>query len=266
MLFDKCLAVSSKMSHHLQRLALSFYNFFSILCLKHENQVFTISTFTANTNCFKLPLNLMMVLYVSSDEQLRNLLFKKNIVVLKRYSTFAIIAILIVMLLMNFVMLIISFTQFVLRNKIKCFMNKVAENPLTSTYARKFQNICVRDTAVLITVSTVSLIVQFIDSYKISFLNFVFSMILFYGHVMIVCLLSFIKNFENFIVASIKQLKSDIKENYHLINASENEKQSEFIRKHQRICDLMLQFDTSLGLQLTILAVYLTSMLVFCVR
>lgn len=257
------------MSPLLHRFLLSYYNFSAISCFKLRDGKYQISIFMALCNVLKLPLVLIFSIYVIDNPSLRDEIFLKTLIVLKDFSPFSRFSITIVVILINLAMFILILLQVLKRNKIKNFTNTLIGKSLDEKYFVEFKKKASSHLLVLATVFVLSLSISYFGAFNVSTLSFFACLIYFFPHFVMIGFISFVLVFTNFVFASLKEFKDDLR----MVSMTENHNQDfslenylRLSRKFQKLYELVEQFIDCFGSQLTIMTCYLTAMMVFNVR
>lgn len=258
-----CLSVDCKMLQVLHRFALYLYNFSSITSLSYRDHRYHVSKLLTLINFLKMPLVLAVALVISLNVSLRNAIFKKNLADLDNFSIFSKLIVTLSVSLVQLIALVMNWIQVAKCNKIKMFLNNAAKIPLGPKYCQKFKNACSLDFKILGLLYVANHILQFFGTVKATLFTPIFSTIMFYASVLFTAFVGFIKNFENFLVASLKELKHELKSPNLKADPSYF---SNVCKKYQRLYDLTEEFHSCLGLQLTIMTCYSAVMLVFNVN
>lgn len=252
----------------LHRFAFRFYNFSSILCLIWENQVYKVSNFLAICNFLKMPFSIIIAVLISVVIPLKDAIFKRDVAVLKDYSTLAKLSIVIAIFLTNIFSLIFCSIQVWRRYEITIFMNNILAETIREKYLAKFRKHCARDLIALFIVFISNGAIQSFGLLQLSVLSFFIGPIILYSLIVTFAFISFIKNFENYILASLRDLKRDLKDQLPSISLQHYTKIvkfCEFSKKYQNIYNLVAEFNECFGLQLTFFICYLTSFVLFTV-
>jgi hypothetical protein len=133
-------------------------------------------------------------------------------------------------------------------------------------YFAIFKKSCVKDSMVLFSIFISNYTIQCFGTFKLTFLSSIVSTIVYYPFIAVFGFISFIKNFENFIIASMKDFKREIKDFSKCKSVTDSFKLKQFYQlsnKYQKIANLLKEFNKCFGLQVTILSCYLTALLVF---
>lgn len=244
--------------------ALRFYNFSCILFLKVEDSAYKVSSFQTFFNIFKLLVLFGVTILISTQLTIRDEIFKKIIIDMSEYSKFAKFSSHFVIAIVYSSLYSLCFLQFYHRQKVKDLMNMIflinIENGETM---KKFRRNCVNDSIAFGIFFSFIYLVQFFSLAKLNFLSILISAVLCYATVIFFGFLSFVKSFENFLVASIKDLKYCVNHS-SMIQGNRNVKEVvKLSKKYLKIFYLVEKFNKCFGLQVMLYTCYSTSMIVF---
>lgn len=253
------------MSLPLFRFALCLYNYSSILCLKYNGKVFEISRLQALHNVLKMPFVIGVAFLISLYVPLRDAIFKKSLVFLKNHSVFAQLSVVLVLFLMQISELLLCTLQVAKREKIIKLMNQALCQALSQKYHQKFVKRCINITKIFLFANFLSHSIQYVGTCNISVLTLFVSFMMFYCFNVLFSFVCFVKSFEAFIVTSIKELKSEVKEQQQLMSTDHKVNLQHLIKlskKYQIIRDLVEIFNDSFGSQITLVVCQLTTAIV----
>ena len=248
------------MSSRLQSFALSFYNFSSITALRYENLRYKISTFSTIANCLKIPILCFMIGLLTIHRELLAECLLPTLMKLENFSSFTKISISIITFLPDLFLVYLFISLLVTRKEIKNLLNNSLTFNMTNKYLKTFEKLCIHQSLTLLFVFLMTSIIQYYGSFQFGFIPMIFFIFFLYPTLMIFSFVSFIKTFENFIVASLEEFKDD------LIKLSDRDEKlklkmfQELSWKFRHINNLTEKFNKVCGLQITVFISYLTLM------
>lgn len=260
------------MSSVWHQVALHFFNYTSILCLKPDlssNQTFKVSRWMTLANLLKMPFVLVFSLLVSFIEPIKNEVFHPTFIRLKDYTIFAQFALFFVMFLINNSMLLLCLLQVMKREEINDFVNRTLKHPLKEKYLKKFKKICLKNLALSLSVFGLNLILSFYGLMKLTFSSLIASFVIFYPSFVNMGFITYVQTFESFTVALMKEFKNSLKCKSKHSYCSQDLTVDEFLqlsRKFQKILDLVDQFNEAFGKQMTIVVSFFALLMVFNVK
>lgn len=258
------------MSRLLHRYELCLYNFSSIFCLKSDDQVFKVSNFAAFVNILKIPFVIFFAFIMSLNHTLRDTITQESLVVLKNYSSFAKLSIIIGYVLLFVTSFVFCLWHAIKRHDVRDFIEIFLKNSLDDKYFIKYKSYCLRHSVALFILVLIVLLISFIGSFKMSILSVIALLVFSYPFVMFVSFASFVTTFENYIIVSLKRFKSELKKHNHAYpsyGSSERlEKYLKLSKTYQEIYELFMKFHHCFGPQITFVNTNLIAILIFCVR
>lgn len=245
------------MSISRHRLALFFYNVASISSLKYKNGKYSVSTFLAILNLFKAPGCIMLMSVMLSIPWLAETIFLAPSTLFGNLSTFSIVAIVIEVTTINVSIVVLAWIHFYQRKLIENLANACLEKRLSVRYFEKFQNFCKERSLVLFSVLTAMFVLNFLGAFKVSIISLLVSLIIVYPILVLFSFISLLNNFENFIVASLKEFKSELRM-FSCSSIIRNRKNNfeasvKLCQSFQEIHLLIEDFNEALGKQVTVL-------------
>lgn len=261
------VSVLSKMSRLVHRFAFHLYNFSSILCLKLENRVCEVSNLAAFVNILKIPFMVLFSFIIATNPVLRDTITLESLVVLKDYSTFSRVSIIIAAVQLYLITFIFCVAQSVRRYKVRNFMRNFMEKALDEKYFMKYKSYCFKHSLAFTILILIILVVSFFGSFKRSIWSFFALMVYSYPFVLLTTFTSFVSNFENFVIASLKQFRKDLKQ-HHSLHVSLTREQNfeiylELSRKYREIYGLTMQFNDCFGPLITLACIHMISTMIF---
>lgn len=260
--------MSNRSHQSIHRIALFFFNYSSIFCFKFENKQHKISNFLTALNLLKMPLVSTTGWLIIYHRPFKQKFFIENLFAMKDFSQFARVSFVIVIAILNLTSYLLSILQMVKREEIKIFVNAAFDKSLDGKYFLKFRKNCIETVIWAVILYSINAVGQFTGNLKISILTILACIILYFPSLLISSFEVFVKIFENFVVATMKQFRKDLKNVSNRMLLNHNQSVEEFLRlsrKHQEIYDLVERFNKNLGLQQTLIICFLTSMMVFSV-
>ena len=250
-LFPVCL----KMSTFRVRCALQFYNFHSILNLKLKNENFEVSKIVTISNLLKFPACIIISILVSfpSETQLLN-----DEIAIVKSSKFVTVSQIVVVFFHFFYFTLLCLIQILNRHKTMKLVNKAFELKMKKEFQYQFIKNCARHFLNLFLILVVLSIFQYCFIFKLSWQSAILMIIGIHQNLIILGFVTFSKNFEEFVVALLNELRSDLKLKLH-------ENNQIYLKRHQEVYDLAEQFQTCFGLQFTVFTCFFTFNCIFSV-
>lgn len=246
-----------------RRLALYFYNFSSILCLKFENRTCKVSKLTTFLNVLKMPSVILLTAFMTFYTPIAEVVFQNNLLAMRNYSMFSKFSLLFVLSLRQLSKLILCILQVLQRHDIGRFMNCASTRFLGGNFARQFEKLFIKNLCVFGSLFTVISFLQYFGAFQISFPSLLAELIICYPNLVQFAFISFVKNVESFIIASLKEFQEDLNE--ILLNPKSKwttEDAVRLSRRYQEIFNIAEQFNECVGSQITLMTCYFVLMLV----
>lgn len=250
----------------LHRSALLFYNYSSVLCLNYESQKYKVSNFKAFCNLCKVPSMLFIIAFTNYIVVLRDEIYLPSFLVLDDYSRLAKFSLICIVLLIHVTTFLLCILHVMMRHEIKNFLNTALDMKLRPKYFSHFIENCVKDAKFLSSVFLFNHVVQYLGTMRLTLWSFLASLLLLFPSVALVGFVSFVKNFENYVAAMLRELKNDVKK---IFLQKQNCDVAEFMKlsiKYQKTCDLVIKFSECFGRQLTVITCFTTAANVLHVR
>lgn len=245
------------MSTFLHRITLAFYNFSSILCLKYESQSFRIFKTSVLSNILKIPLSFIItaaLAFVWPNE-----LFSQNIFTLSEYSVFTQISVGISAVILQISFIVVNYLQIFNRFEILSLMNEALQL-LEEKKLKKCRKAFAKNFLTLSLFFLAVIAIQFWSVMKPTLFCVAAFAVMMYPSLMMVAFVSFVKNFEEFLVVCLEDVGSDFN---HLDSCNMKSSVIEEMKNYQKIFDLAESFNKCFGAQLTILVCCCTGSIVF---
>lgn len=252
----------------LHQISFIFYNFSGFFALSFDRGTFKISYFQAIWNVAKLLLTLSFVAYASIVWTTSYNIFKPALVALPHFSNFSHITLSASTVFRETIAFFLLILQLTHLRLIKKFMNEALLMTLNEKYSKKFENTCLRHFAILSVVLALNLLVKYFSVMNPSILSFTIFASFMYPGLTIMSFVSFVKNFENFIVVSLEELRHDLNQvsnSGKLSSCAINESLSKLAEKYEKLFKFMRRFAETFGTQLTVVTCCITAILVFSV-
>lgn len=234
----------------LKRFAYFFYNFTGFYCFKFENSQFKISRVKFFFNLFRLTSSFLiaaiaMIILSGAKEIIR-----QDLVSLPVFSDFTRFSLLVGVALQQSSAFVLFFSQALKLSKIASFLNKCQVISPKHEFLEIFEQNVTQHFKVLffimIPLTTLKYTAMMIPS-AWSFLVFLSFM---YPAATILGFFSFVKNFENFIIACLKELESEVEDCFSLIS------------KYKKLYGVSKAFNDAFGNQLTLMTCFVTATIV----
>lgn len=246
------------------RFALFFYNYTAILAFKYKDGSFKTSKLLILQNLVKIPLSMALAGFVALYPPLRDAIFIKKVIVLKNYSDFSRLSVLLVIAIMDTASYLLCILQILQVKKIKNFMNSLILLKIERTFLEKFHKKCVKRFIDLILVFSFVSAVQIIGAMKFSALAILADFIFLFPNFVLIGFISFFINIENFISVMLLEFKCYL-ESMEARSFSTNN-YLKLTKRHHEIHAIFKQFNNCFGIQLNLVVCYVTSMMVLNVK
>lgn len=263
-------SVNSRMSASLYRLALFFYNFSSVLSLKYEKRKYVAQNVVAIFNILKAPCYILLLYLFSITPYLTKAVLLDPFTESVERSKLSKVSSMVVVCIEVISIALLAVLHFCKKESIENLANTCLKKTLSDKYFEKFKKYCKNRSKALLSVFLIIAGLQYFGSFKISIATFLLSLVLFYPIVVLFSFVSFINNFENYIVASLKEFRSELELYSNLLTIYNHEKSFErcvkLLKKYQEIFELVECFNQALGKQVTVFVCQLAISLIFHVR
>lgn len=252
------------MSKRLGRFAVSFYNFCFIFCLKYENESFEVSKFAIAMNIFRVAVSLGTVYCVIWRPELRKSIFRIDPMETAQFSKFALTSIRVAGILLQVTACFIISANLKRRKGFRNFMNEAIKICLKEKYLKNFIKLSVYHSVEISIFYSFTMVLKcfaMVNQQLIPVLVFILIMYLSSIAFGFIC---FVKNFENFVVVSLKEIKNDLKDQNNFKHGDETSMLN-LSKKHQKLFNLVQQFNETLGFQMTSVICLLNLTIIFSV-
>lgn len=246
------------------RFAVRFYNFSSVLCVKEKNRILEVSNFGAICNVLKLPFVLLFTffIYATFSEGTK----MENFENFRKFSTFSTITLFVVAVSLNLVTFLSAVFQVTRRHAVKDFVNFWMSKSLDQEYLQQYKKTCFKHHVLGLVVMSTFIFPQYLAAMNTSLMvALVSSFVFMYPYYLLFGMMSFVLSFQNFVFESLKEFRRDLKKFSRQDSKGHEVSVQRYLRvsrKYQEIYDLVEQFKSCFGFQLTFLTCYLTLILV----
>lgn len=163
--------------------------------------------------------------------------------------------------------LIFALITFCRKESILDFTNSSLQMKLSAEFKRIVTNESIKRFLVLLFIFIIIFFLQYFGAFQISIATFLINIVLSYPFVISFSFVSFINNFECFIIAAMKEFTNDLKLFSNSTSVHNQERNVEFFLKllesYQKIFDLTKRFNCAFGKQLTFFVCEIAILFVF---
>lgn len=261
-------SVQSEMSPQLNRLSFFLCNYSSIFCLKFKNSVYEVSNLLALLNILKIPAIVTLTILIARYPMMRDTVTLESLVVLKNYSHFSRVSILIVVVLLYGTTFAFCCSLVMKRFEVRNFARVFSGKSIDKYFLMIYNRYCLKHSVILFILFVIIAFLSFVGSFKMSIWS-VFALIAYsYPFILLFIFTSFVTNVENFIIASLEEFRDKL---FKVHRSSGNSFQSYEIhlnlsRNYHEIYELFIQFNNCFGPQITLVNLHLILMMIFGVR
>lgn len=254
-----------KASH---RFALFFYKFSGLFSLKFKDGRFEVSKRLMFINFFRMVFCVSFIAFVLVGSMEEYELFRKEFVSLPNLSEFSVISHCIATFLVHFTQSILFLFQLFKQPQLKIFSSQCLNMKLGGKHFTVFEEKLAKHFKILAVIFLLLMTLKYFTMMILTicsvpvFLVYIYPIVSFMGFV------SFVKNFENYVLASLKEFQNDLKE--LLIFGSQCRQVHiaiylKLAKKYQKLHDLVEMFNKSFGFKLTVITCLITATIVFSV-
>lgn len=255
------------MSKVLNAAVLFLYNFTTILALKYKDGLFKTSKTLTLLNILKIPITVFFTVFVSTYPPLRDKIFMQNLIILKNYSDFSKLSMILLIVNMYIGSYSICILHFVKVKKIEIFLSSIFAVEIEEELLKTFNRKCFKHFLSLLSVFVFVSSVQVIGSLKLSLSAILADLVFQFPNFVLIGFVMFVKTFENFICLLLHQIKKCIMiQNNQKLTSNMLESYLILSKGHREIWSFVEEFNNNFGAQLTIVICYGTSTMVLNVK
>jgi hypothetical protein len=246
-------------SARLNNILIKFYNFTGIMCIKAKNNQFKVSNFIAVKNLLMCSIIMTCVLICSFNDDIEREIYDEEVSEMPMLSDFSnnmIKFTTISLITENF---LIVFIHAFKRKKITSFLEKINKTqPLTSTFAARYEKICLRNLVFQITFQVLLIIPELLTfSRQDRPITWIIFIIFDYYYIPNIVFINFAYNFKKFVLTLMQQSRA------RLEGSLVNEKSViDSLNELLFTAEIVKEFHSIFGLQLTLIAVENTILVV----
>lgn len=249
------------MSFSLHQLALIFYNFSSVLCLRFENGRYQVSKWQAILNLIKFPIVSIFVFYTSFNYMAE--IFQPSLVRLDSFSAFAKFSVTIVVFIQEAIFISLYILFFLKRHDVQNFMNNAVRICPKGKHLQNFRRLCIQNSLIIASIFFLGEVVQYFGAFNVSFATFLISIVYSYPFIMLFAFASFTKAAESFISSVLIEFRHHVTEEVKFGDKNKLKKCEKMSVKYKEIYDLSNQFNDTFGLIITSFVTLGSSLTVF---
>lgn len=239
------------MSSKLFDIVFNFYNFFGMLGLTYQAKSYKVSNFRVILSSLVL-----LICMISTDlisiylRSTKSSMFRYKINLLDDFSTLTRITIVIVGFSSKLLVILFFALQIKQRHKISVFMNCTLEMSLDENHRKFFLNSSIKSFTVLNVIASTSVVLHYFSVMKPSLISALFHLVSIHHQFVMLIFVSFVKIFETFIVAHMKQLCQELEKVPR--SRLRNNKTIVLTRKYQKIYNLTKVYKRAFEAQTTL--------------
>ena len=256
------------MSRRLPQFEFFLYNFSSILCLKFENENYQVSNLATFLSILRMPILISMTCIIALNPLIKNTIVQESLVILKNYSVFSRVSIILVAVSLYVTTFIYCISQAIRRYKVRNFIRSFVAKSLEEKYFLKYKSCCFKHSLMFVILVLIVEVLSFFGAFKMSIWSIFALLAISQPFIIFIIFAFFVTNFENFVVASLKQFRKELKRSKNLPCLKRGQRFENYLRLskiYQEIYDLVEQFNDCFGPQMTLLIVHMISMTIFSV-
>lgn len=242
------------------------YTYFGLLSIEVRSNEFKCSRSFALFNVLQHLISFVSLLALNvAPSHVRSVVLESDPMSLKVFSAFAKIIFTISTLSIPVVSLFISQAQFWKRKEILQLMEDMSKLEMAESFSRKLTKMCKTHFYLFALFFTAMVMLETVGSFKHSLIGFVVGVTSVCPYLLLANFLSFLKTFEYFFIIHLQEFVHDLRTS---IAKSSIDGQSfrELSKRYHKIMELNEKFNTTFGLQISLLTCSLTLMTTFAVN